>query len=640
MKKFTFGLIVALVAVMIALPGMAQWHAAAADTGASLVTGKYEITNPTYVESGAELDVIMSDMSYEIAHDPDVESKPEGVVVGTIQGTTAKGSYQLQLPIKPRGPLFNLDKSAPDKKGVGIYVIAAGDHPTSPDITNYRTFIGAIATANFDEQLYRTTGGKIFIWSPDKGEKFPTEFGEDGILFTDDDPLAEVAVGWSMIDLDQKPFKITRNDKVEANLVEGGGALEDYSKLSYAEAWEKVFTRVSTRYPFTKLKKLDWKAIRAKVQPLVDNATDDSQFEEAIQAFVLSIPDTHVAMGALPQKAQVAILGELGIGDLVLTTDGQVVVKYVTPKGPAERAGMKAKAVITQVDGKPVLDALNAAPLIYSGASTPWFKQYETLKWFLRGKVGTKVTLTFQNEGEDAKTTEIRRRQATKYLFDVAPDSQSDPTELVVSAKVLPSQIGYIKVRNFYQQRPLEFRLFRQAVQQMIDAKVKGIIIDDRDNAGGFSDMGTAMAGLFFREKTLIASRQTQNEKGEFVSRGKEYIYPQDIFYTDPVAVLINANTVSEGDYFAYFMKRAPNGFIVGTTPSSGAEGGIQSYKLPGDFDFQAPEVPAVDENGKNIIEGKGVEPDLKVSITAEDIQKGNDPVLKAAEDKILAGGK
>lgn len=629
-----------IAAALIVLPGMGQWRVTAADSGATLVTGNYAITNPTYVESGAELDVIMLDMGYEVEHNIDLDAVPEGVVVGTLKGTTEKGTYQLTLPIHPRGPLFKLDKSAQDKQGLGIYEIAAGDHPTSPDITQSRTFAAIVGTAVFDEQLYRTTGGKVFVWSPDKGEKFPTDFGDDKTLFTDDDPLGEVAAGWSMIDLDQHPFKITRADKLTADLLEGGGALEDYSKLSYSEAWDKLFTRVSTHYPFTKLKKINWKAIHDKVQPMVDAATDDSLFEEAIQAFVLSIPDTHVGMGAIPQKAQVAILGELGIGDMVLTSDGQVVVKYIAPKGPAERAGMKTGTVISQVDNKPVLDVLNATSLVYSGASTPWFKQYEALKVFLRGKVNTKVTLTFQNPGEDVKTADIRRRQAKQYLFDIAPESQANPTELVVTAKVLPSEVGYIKVRNFYQQRPLEFRLFSQAIQQMIGAKVKGIIIDDRDNAGGFGDMGTGMAGFFFREKTKMAERQSVNDKGEFVHRSNEFIYPQDTFFDGPVAVLINANTVSEGDYFAYFMKRAPNAFVVGDTPSSGAEGGIQSYKLPGDFDFQAPEVPAVDDNGKNIIEGKGVEPDIKVSVTADDIQKGNDPVLKAAEDKVLAGGK
>src|SRR5205085_329174 len=127
-------------------------------------------------------------------------------------------------------------------------------------------------TTRWDDPGRRISGGKLFIWAPDAGEKFPTDFGPDQRLFTDDDPLAEVPSGWSMIDLDSHPFKLSRAATVKADLIESIGGLEDLSALDYQEAWDKLFARVSTHYPFTDLKQIDWQAIHDKVQPLFDAA--------------------------------------------------------------------------------------------------------------------------------------------------------------------------------------------------------------------------------------------------------------------------------------------------------------------------------------------------------------------------------
>ncbi len=634
MQKMRVCFVALLLAITIALPGVSGLHVAAADTGVTLINGSYKITNPTYVESGAEVIFFLADVGSEVKHSADVESDPNGIIIADSNGTTAGGKYRIELPIHPRGPLFKLDTAAQDKQGVGIYVIAQYDSFNGGDISQHVQLPQNNGSTRYDDARQRISGGKLFVWSPDGGEKFPTAFGADGMLFTADDPLGDIQPGWSMIDLDQKTFKIVRSDTVTADYIESSGALEDYSKLSYADAWTKLFTRVSTHYPFTELKKLNWKTIHDKIQPMIDAASTDDDFIAAIQAFTLSIPDTHVGTSQISNASKIALSGEIGVRDLVLTDDGKVFVKSVTPNGPADKAGMKSGAIISQVDGKPVLDVVDATSTVFSGASTSWFKHYIQLPFFLRGKASSTVKLTFQNVGEDAKTISIRRREG---FDDFSPVSPADPLSLVVSAKVLPSGIGYISITNFYQDRALEYRLFKRDLAAMIAAGVKGLIIDDRDNAGGFSDMGTLLAGHFYKEHTLVYSSYSIDEKGVFQKRDSSYIDPQTPNFDLPVAVLINANTVSEGDFFAYFMKRAPNVTIVGSTPSSGAGGGIGQYKLPAGIEhWQAPEIRPVDADGKIIIEGEGVPPDVKVPVTVESLRSGEDTVLKAAEAKLL----
>jgi C-terminal processing protease CtpA/Prc len=512
---------------------------------------------------------------------------------------------------------------------------------TGQDITVYEYFSSMGGSAVYNDEQQRITSGKVFVWSPDEGERFPTGFGEDGTLFTDDDPMGDVPKGWSMIDLDKKPFGIVRDAEIKLDLIEGSNALIDYSKLSYKEAWDKLYERGVNYYAFTKLKKLDWPAIKAKIDPLVAKAKTDKDFAEAMRTLVFMFDDTHTAVSPINKFSDntiLSLLGEIGVGDMVITGDNQVVIKYVEKRGPADRAGLKPMALVTEVDGKPVIEALDAATTLYSGASTPWFKRHQQLLFFLRGKPNSNVKITFENPGEKPQTVEIKRRQSQR-IADVAPSERGDPTELVATAKVLPSGIGYIKLNNFYEQRPLEYRLFKEYLKKMIDANVTGLIIDDRNNSGGWSDTGTLMAGFFYKEKTPIYIRQNSDGKGGFKRYYTQYIVPQEPHFDGPVAILVNANSVSEGDFFAYFVKSAPNGFVVGDTPTSGAGGGIQSFKLPGGLDFQWAETPAVTLDGENLLEGKGVAPDITVKLTAESIRTGDDVVLKAAEDAVKNGG-
>ncbi len=639
MQKFRF--LALLLALGLVLPYARPLHAAQDAAAPYVVTGTYKVTNSTAIQSGIEVQAVMGDLGSEVLHDNDLRTDPKGVVVGTAQGTTEAGTYRMPLPLKPGGPLFKLDKAAPDKQGVGVYVISYGDNPTGLDITNDAYFSSMGGSYVYNDEQRKVTGGKLFVWSPDEGEKFPTGFGDDAKLFTDDDPLAEIPAGWSMIDLDQKPFAVIRDAELKADMVEGSNAIIDYSKLSYKQAWEALYERGVTHYAFTKLKNLDWPAIKAKIDPLVNAAKNDEDFSVAMLTFATMFDDTHteaIPNKGIPTKLATPLTGDLGMADFVITSDDKIVVKYVEPRGPAERGGMKSLAVITEINGKPVIEALDATTTLFSGASTPWSKRNQQLRFFLRGTPNSKVTITFQNPDGQPQTVEFRLR-SSKTLSNRAPAAQSDPTELVVTGKVLPSGIGYIRINDFYSQRPLEFRLFKQYMQAFRDAKVTGLIIDVRDNPGGWSDTTANLVGFFFQEKTSLGGRLASDGNGGFEKSYTQYTLPQDPYFDGPVAVLVNANSISSADFFPVYMKQSKNGFVVGDTPSSGAGGGTQEFTLPGDIYFQWAETPAVDANGENLLEGKGAALDVTVPITVESVRSGEDVVLKAAEAKIKEGG-
>jgi len=99
------------------------------------------------------------------------------------------------------------------------------------------------------------------------------------------------------------------------------------------------------------------------------------------------------------------------------------------------------------------------------------------------------------------------------------------------------------------------------------------------------------------------------------------------------VAILVDVNTASSGDLFAYTFKLGKRAIIVGQTPSSGMAGTVSGgqYQLPGGAFIQVPTGGFVDENGKTAIEGECVVPDVLVPITVESLLSPEDTVLNVA---------
>src|SRR5574342_636475 len=65
-------------------------------------------------------------------------------------------------------------------------------------------------------------GGKYLVYAPDGQQQFPSDFGADKKLFTDDDPIMDLPAGWSVIDMDQSPFGVDRSEKPTIDLAWAG----------------------------------------------------------------------------------------------------------------------------------------------------------------------------------------------------------------------------------------------------------------------------------------------------------------------------------------------------------------------------------------------------------------------------------
>jgi carboxyl-terminal processing protease len=236
--------------------------------------------------------------------------------------------------------------------------------------------------------------------------------------------------------------------------------------------------------------------------------------------------------------------------------------------------------------------------------------------------------VTFQNPGAAPTTAAITRVEPQRF--------NSPGTTLNVKDNKLASGIGYIRINAFSNGALLSS--FDKIVDQLIKENVPGIIIDVRSNPGGFSQLSDAMTSRFF-DRAFVIGRQFSPD-GRLVYQMR--VDPREPTYKGLVAILVDVNTSSAGDLFAYTFKLGKRALIVGNTPSGGLAGTVSGgqYYLPDGAFIQVPTGGFVDENGKIAVEGTGVVPDLLVPATVDSLLSPEDEVLIGAEQALLQGKK
>ena len=604
-------------------------------TGPQTITGSFVTTNPIYPTIGAEIGVALYDMAGEIREDYAFISPPEGLVLAAVNGDISSGSYTLDLPGQPQGTLLDFDGDPSTPPGVqvfapGMFINFLGDEYVNRGESLLNPAV------NIEPMTYRITGGHVLTWTAQDGEQFPAGLGADGAAFTSDDPLMTLPAGWSAVNLDTDPFTVRRDETVDVPLLETLGALNDYSNLTYTEAWQRLFERTRATYPFTAEKNIDWDAIDAEVTPLVNVATTDLAFHLAIARFGELIPDTHIGYASLPVM-QNFLLGGVGIDQLAVTDDGEVVVLDVLKNLPAATAGIAEGDLLVKVDGVPALQALDETPMLLTSASTPHGRRFIQAATMLQGAIGSTVQIVWRGEDDTENSATLTRVPDASSLLTAFGGSLSGPG---IDSRMLPSGGGYISVKGFAEEVSTANGWFADELQALVDEGAKGIILDVRDNGGGLVNLAMAEAGRFFPDYERLFDFYYADGVGGFAYRGFVEILSEMPTYDGPVAVLVNAMTGSAGDMFAYAMTQQDRAIIVGYTPSGGFTGEVSDgqYILPGGLQVQIPTGRPVDPvTGDTLIEGRGVAPDIRVPVTREGLLSPEDEVLQAAEDAILS---
>jgi C-terminal processing protease CtpA/Prc len=623
----------------------------APETGPYQITGRFEYSNDIITVYYVEQGVALVDMYGFVVRDEEWEIPVESQTLGylTLDTEAMTGEFWLQLPTRPAGTYVDVDNDGGADAGVQVFAVGYWPNllgsPYSVGDDKSRGWPSYLASVTTDtENNDEVIGGKLIAWAPDDQQMFPTGFGDDGLLFTADDPVGPIPTGYSIVDLDQTPFAVSQEAEPELTLYEPSDiAVKDYSDLSYTAAFDKLFEKASTEWAFNGVpgKEVDWEAVYDEIAPRVAEAQKDRDalaFYEALRTFTLRIPDGHVGLngGEFFQQGFFANAGGSYGMSIRELDDGRVIVVYLVGGGPAEQAGIRVGAEITEVDGESVAEAIGKVEPYFGGPfSLESTRRYFQAVFLLRNEEGTEADITYVNPGSQPRTVTLTSEIETDTLFySMGWLDEPDPTDLPVEAEVLDSGNGYIKITSNYDDLGLIVRLFERALKSMEENGVSTLIIDLRNNGGG-APLG--LAGFLYDEEIIMGQLEYYSEEtGRFEPEGlPEKVTPyENQYHFDKIAVLVGRDCASACEIEAYAFSQIPGTIVVGYYPTAGVEAEVArgQFDLPEGMSLQISTGRFTLPDGSIFLEGTGVQPTLRVPITEENLLSEEDVELQAAE--------
>jgi len=280
-----------------------------------------------------------------------------------------------------------------------------------------------------------------------------------------------------------------------------------------------------------------------------------------------------------------------GIGAEIGIRDETLTIVAPLEGMPAQIAGLKAGDKVYAIDGE----------------STMGIMIDEAVRK-IRGPKGTVVTLTISRDGfESAEDIKITR--GTIIVKSVKTTYRDD-------------NIYIIKVTNFNGDT---MDLFNQAVREALTKNPKGIILDLRNNPGGYLDVAVEMASEWVEDGIVVTEQFSEEKKNEYQARGRARLKD---FKT---VVLVNQGSASASEIVAGALRDLKKATIVGM--QTFGKGSVQS--LEGFKDGSSVKITVakwLTPNGDNINE-EGIAPDVEVDLTAEQFEANEDPQMEKAVD-------
>ena len=343
-----------------------------------------------------------------------------------------------------------------------------------------------------------------------------------------------------------------------------------------------------------------WQAWNLVHQEYVDQPVDDVKLMQgAIRGMLESLGDKHTSYmdPTSFQQANQSLAGEYeGIGAYVDTGGDFLTIQSPIPGSPAEKAGLRPGDQIVKIDGK---DMTGVNP--------------EVARQQVLGPAGSVVRLTI-----------VRKDEKNLLEFEVTRD------KIVIKSatgKMLDNGIAYIQVTTFGDKTSDELN---QALKDVLAQNPKGIVLDLRNNGGGYLQTAVEVASQFLDKGVVLYEQFGDGKKNTYE------VQPGGLATQIPMVVLINEGSASASEIVAGALQDYGRAKLVGVT--SYGKGSVQNWVPLSDGQGAVRVTIAkwLTPNGRTIHQ-KGLTPDVFVQMTEEDYKNNLDPQLDAAVQTLLA---
>ncbi|BBI35643.1 S41 family peptidase [Cohnella abietis] len=435
--------------------------------------------------------------------------------------------------------------------------------------------------------------------------------------------------------------------------------VSDLSHKSYSKAFIAMNERLSAEYPFGDWKKIDWEAKKKKYEPLFLQAEinhDPNLYYKTLRDYLFSFRDGHIKIANERlyddnRMFKNEVGGGVGISAVRLD-EGKVLVSLLLAGSPADKSGIKLGAEIISWDGKDVQLALDQTSWSENPSATEGDRIQNQGRFLARAPIGKEIQVEFRNRDDQAIMTATLTAYDDHYETLKKTKIKLKKEDPPVEGEILREEYGYVKIRYFLpgttQSDPAQ--ALEDKLKEFQEKRVKGVIIDLRDNPGGDDDLVAQMAGHFVNEKKNYEYVSYYNRNtGRFeINRAEtRTVHPSQLYFSGKIAVIINCNTASSGEGLPLFLKGMPNVKIIGFTSTNGSFGVVTSpieMKMPEGYTVRFPDGRSLNQN--KTIQGDSTErgyggaiPDITVPMNEQTFKMkyidGQDVELKYALDSF-----
>ena len=345
----------------------------------------------------------------------------------------------------------------------------------------------------------------------------------------------------------------------------------------------------------TSNKTIDLSSVQKTYQELVANYDGKLDTQKLIyganRGLVEAAGDPHTAYMDPDETKEFdkSLSGQIGGGigaEIGLRNNKPTIIKPLE-NSPAKKAGIKAGEVIVKVNDE---------------ASSDWSVEKVVSK--IRGEVGTSVKLTLLSGGQTREVSVVRQN-----IVSPAVESEID------------GEIGILKVNRFGDDT---VSLARKYASEFVEKGVKKVILDLRNNPGGTVGAAQGLLGIWLDNQIAM----TERRGSEIVKTLRTTGTP--ILGNMKTVVLINGNSASASEITAGALREYGKATLVGQ--KSYGKGSVQIVLgLPGGSQMKVTEARWYTPKGKNI-DKTGIEPDVKVDLSSDDVNNNVDPQMDKAK--------
>jgi tricorn protease len=380
-----------------------------------------------------------------------------------------------------------------------------------------------------------------------------------------------------------------------------------------AAEWREIFAEVWRRYRdyfyVENMHGYDWKQLREKYQPLLDFVGSRADLNYVIAEMIseLTVQHAYIEGGdlGLPKRPYVALPGARFELD---TKSGRYrIAKIFAGQNEEERYRSPLTEVGVDAHVGDYVLAINGRDL--KAGTDP----YELLQAAPNQPVEWRVSATA--DGKAARTIRYRPLNSENDLLYLAwvTDNRARVD------RMSQGRLGYIHIPDMGEAGIREFIKWWYP-----QVRKEGLVVDVRDNGGG-------------NISELLIERLSRTLHGTSFARNHAAAdtYPR-VVQPGPKVALINEDTSSDGDIFAHAFRQWKIGALVGKRTWGGAVGITDHGPLLDGGAVFVPEFGTADENGRWIIEGHGVDPDIVVEQDPVEVMGGRDPQLERGVQELM----